>query len=236
MKKILLTIVVFFMFMGISLADSKCSYNEQAELLNEAANVKVSYEVATEIVKFVDMDANVDHFNVQIYNLNEKFYIVVKNDLNSSVKTFNYSDSKEGVVTYRWNQIDKITNFTIEVYASGKTGCAGEKYKTLYLQTPRFNEYYDREICEELTDFYLCQKYVTSSSVTEDRFFEQLDSYKKGLLNDDGEKIDNRNIFDKAFDFIKDNKWYILGGLVVIVGGVVFVYTKKNKKRRELGL
>ena len=48
--------------------------------------------------------------------------------------------------------------------------------------------------------------------------------------------MDNRSPLDKAFDFIKDNKWYILGGLVIIAGGVVFISYRKNKKSRELGL
>lgn len=236
MKKILLIVFVFFGFLGNVLAESKCSYNEQSELLNKATNVKISYEIASEVVHFTDMDANIDYINISIYNITEDFYVILKNDYNGSSQTFRYSDSKDGVITYRWEYLDKITNFTAEVYASGTTNCAGEKFKTLYLQTPRYNEYYDREVCEQLTDFYLCQKYVTSSLVTEERFFEQLDSYKSGKINEQGEEIDNRNIFDKVFDFIKDNKWYILGGIVIVSGGIVYVYYNKNKKRRELGL
>lgn len=234
MKKVLLFVFVFFMFSLNVFAD--CSYTEQAELLNKAANVKASYEIKNEVVHFVDMDANIDYFNIQLYNLSEDFYAIVRNDYNSASQTLRSTDAKDGVITYRWNNLDNITNFTIEVYASGSSNCTGEKFKTLYIQTPRFNEYYDREICKELTDFYLCQKYITINLPTEERFFEQLDSYKSGRINNQGDEIDNRNIFDKTIDFIKDNKWYILGGLVLITGGAVFVYTKKNKKRRELGL
>lgn len=236
MKKILFFIFSFFIITNIAFADSKCSYNEQAELLNKATNIKASYEIESEVVHFVDMDANVDYFNVLVSNVTEDFYVVIKNDYNTDVSTLRYTDAKDGVIYYRWNNLEKVTNITIEVFASGNTNCANEKYKTLYIQTPRYNEYFDREVCEELTDFYLCQKYTTSTVVTEDRFFEQLESYQNGKIDDKGEEIDNRNVFDKVFEFIKDNKWYILGGVIVITGGIVFINRKRNKKSRELGL
>lgn len=232
MKKVLLFVFVFFMFSLNVFAD--CSYTEQAELLNKAANVKASYEIASEVVHFVDMDANVDYFNIIITNLNDDFYATIKDDASNNLKNV-AGNSNDGIANYRWDNLDTITNFTIEVFAS-KGNCSGQKIKTLYLQTPRYNEYYNREICEELTDFYLCQKYITTNIPTEERFFEQLDSYKSGRINNQGEEIDNRNFFDKVFDFIKDNKWFMLGGLVLVTGGIIFVYTKKNKKRRELGL
>lgn len=236
MKKFTLLLFLFFSFSINALAESTCSYSEQAELLNKATNVKASYEINTEKVKFVDMETDVDYFNITITNVTDEFYVVISNDYNSSKKTLYDFEAENGLLNYKWNNIDKVTNFTIEVYASGKTNCAGEKYKTLYVQTPRFNEYYDREICEDLTDFYLCQKYITSSLITEDKFFEQIASYEAGKIDKKGEDIDTRNIFDKAFDFIKDNKWYILGGIVVITGGTVYIIKRKNKKSRELGL
>lgn len=232
MKKVLLFVFVFFMFSLNVIAD--CSYTEQAELLNKAANVKVSYEIKNEVVHFVDMDANVDYFNIIITNLNNDFYATIKDDATNNLKNV-VGNSNDGIANYRWDNLDTITNFTIEVFVS-KGNCSGQKIKTLYLQTPRYNEYYNREICEELSDFYLCQKYITTNIPTEERFFEQLDSYKSGRINEQGETVDNRNFFDKTIDFIKDNKWFLLGGLVLITGGIVFVYTKKNKKRRELGL
>lgn len=236
MKKVLFFILSFFIISNVTLAESKCSYNEQAELLDKATNIKAGYEIESETVHFVDMDANKDYFQINIYNVTEDFYAVLKEDYLGSETTFRYSDAKDGIISYRWDVLDFVTNFTIDIYASGKTNCSGEKYKTLYIQTPRYNEYYDREVCEELTDFYLCQKYTTSTVVAEDRFFEQLESYRAGKINDQGEEIDNRNIFDKAFDFIRDNKWFILGGTIIIVGGVIFVNRKRNKKSRELGL
>lgn len=236
MKKFIFSIFIFFVFSINALADSKCSYTEQAELLNKATNIKASYEIGTELVHFVDMDANAEFFNIIITNLNKEFYAIIKNDYNSESKTVNYTDAKDGVFNYRWNNMDKVTNFTIEIFASGRTNCAGEKFKTLYIQTPRYNEYYDREICEELTDFYLCQKYITSSLIAEDKFFEQIDSYKTGKVNNEGEEINNKNLFDKVYEFIKNNKWYVLGGIVLVSGTGIYISVKKSKKSRELGL
>ena len=176
MKKILLFIFVFFSINANVFAESKCSYTEQAELLNKAANVKANYEVKSEILKFSDMEAEIDYFNISVYNLTEDFYVTIKNDYDNSSKTFRFSDAKDGVIEYRWDNLEKVTNFTIEVFSSTETNCVSEKMKTLYVKTPRYNEYFNREICEELTDFYLCQKYITTSIPTEDKFFEQITS------------------------------------------------------------
>ena len=121
MKKILLFIFVFFSINANVFAESKCSYTEQAELLNKAANVKANYEVKSEILKFSDMEAEIDYFNISVYNLTEDFYVTIKNDYDNSSKTFRFSDAKDGVIEYRWDNLEKVTNFTIEVFSSTET-------------------------------------------------------------------------------------------------------------------
>ena len=236
MKKFIVGILFFFVSTVIVFAESKCDYNEQAELLNKATNVKAEYEIKTELIHFVDMDAYVEHFVIEIYNVTDDFYVLIKNDYNDDSVKLRSSDATDGIISYTWDDTDTIINFTIEVYGSGSTNCVNEKFKTLYIQTPMYNPYYDREICEELTDFYLCQKYINTSIVTEDRFFEQLESYQNGLIDDNGNEVDNRTLFTKVTDFIKDNKWYFIGGCVLLLGVSGYAIMKKNKRSRGLGL
>lgn len=235
MKKILITLFLFLIMTLNVNAESKCSYTEQAELLNKASNVKVNYEIiSTENIVNEELET-IDYFRISVYNITEDFYINIKNDQGDN-ETFYYSDAVDGVISLKYDIIDKVSNFEIYVYSSTNTNCPSEKYKTLYLQTPRFNDYSNYQICQELKDFYLCKEYVTFGEMSKDDFRKQLESYKSGLITDTGEEIKELTFTDKIVEIIRDYKWFILGGIVIISGGVFMVHRKKTKKSRELGL
>lgn len=239
MKKILSFLVVMFLFNINVSAASLCDYTEQSELNSKAANVKVSYDIVDSKVTFEDGDADIRIFRIQILNVTEDFYVIVKNDINKEEKTYYSTDAVDGVISFDWDYAETVTNFTIQVYTTNKTNCADEKYKTFYLTTPRYNEYYNIETCQELTDFYLCQEFVTFAEVSRDKFISQLESYRNGDVNNKGEEQEeneNPTITDKIFEFIDNNKWYIIGGLSVIIIASFVIHRVKTKKQRELGL
>lgn len=238
MKKILAIVFAIFLFNMEVSAASLCSYKEQTEINQKAANVKVTYEVVTDTVHFEDMDSTMEVFDISIFNITEELYVIVKNNITREEKTFTHSDTVDGVATFRWTYAESVTNFTIQVYTTNKTSCPDEKFKTFYLTTPRYNEYYDVEVCQELSEFYLCQKFVTFSEISEEKFFTQLENYRNGDVNNKGEEIPNKDekLTDKIFNFLDENKWFIIGGLVVIVGGSLIIYRVRTKKQRELGL
>ena len=157
MKKVgTVLLLVMMIFFNVS-AKSSCSYKEQTDLNSKAANVKASYEIATITKKYEDMDINSEVLKVTILNVTEDLYVKVRDDYKNEEKFFHNSDSDKGVVTFIWEAVDKVTNFTIEVYSSDKTNCPGEKYKTIYLTLPRYNDFYNRIICQENPDFYVCK-------------------------------------------------------------------------------
>ena len=109
----------------------------------------------------------------------------------------------------------------------------------MYLTTPRYNEYSNYEICQRLSDFYLCQEFVTFSEIDEAKFDTQIDKYINGDVNSEGEKVkdtDELKLTDKIFSFIDDYKWYIIGGSLVLIISITVIYRAKTKKQRELGL
>lgn len=238
MKKI--ASILFAMIFCISnvKAASLCSYKETTELNKIASNVKATYELLEKTIHFEDKDATKEIFNISIFNITENVYVIVKNNYNNMEKTYTYADSKEGIVEFDWENSDKVTNFTIEVYSTSKTSCPHEKLKTTYLITPRFNEYSNREVCNENPDFYLCQKYVNFKEVDETKFLSQLENYKKGSITDSDEKLDEPELtmFDKIFNFINNYKLYILGGIAIIITASLIIYKIRTKKQRDLGL
>lgn len=238
MKKILVFLSLFILFSVNVKAASSCTYTEQAELNSKAANIKVSYDVIDKTIHFEDGDANQRLFKIQILNVTEEFYIVVKNDITKVDKTYYSKDAVDGIISFEWDYVESITNFTIQVYTTIKTNCSGEKYKTFYLSTPRYNEYYNYTICSQLSDFYLCQEFVTFSEISRDKFFAQVKNYKSGKIDNKGEEpiVEEPTTTDKIFSFIDNNKWYILGGISIIIIGIYVIYRMKTKKQRELGL
>lgn len=238
MKKILIIIMTMFLFNVNVSAKSLCDYNEQTELNAKVANIKVSYDVIDKTLHFADGDANQRLFKIQVLNVTDEFYIIVKNDINNEEITYNSTNAINGIISFEWDYVETVTNFTIQVYTTNKTNCADEKYKTFYLTTPRYNEYYKYSICSDLSDFYLCQEFVTFDKVNRDNFFSQINNYKNGEINNKGEEplIENPTITDKLFEFINVNKWYIFGGIVVITSLIVIINKRKSGKQRELGL
>lgn len=238
MKKILAFLSLMLLFNINVNAASLCDYNEQAELNSKAANVNVSYEVINSTTEFEDGTADTRVFKIQILNVTEDFYVLIKNDVTKEEKTYYSTDAKDGAISFIWDYAETVTNFTIQVYTTNKTNCADEKYKTIYLTTPRYNEYYNIESCQDLSEFYLCQEFVTFSEISRDKFLAQLESYRNGEINSGGEEpiVKDPTITDKIANFVIENIWYIIGGIVVIGTSGYTIYRIKTKKQRELGL
>ena len=241
-KKILVlfSIIAFFISSSNIKAASLCSYKEQTELGGKAANIKASYEGITDKVEHHNGEYEyyeVSLLEVSLLNLTDEFYIVATNDKNKETYNFTSKDVTDGVIKFKWYDVFEVANFTFKVYSSEKTNCPDELYKTLYLTLPRYNKYYDLTICHELTDFYLCQEYVTTKEVDEKIFYERLESYQSGKIDGKGEDIEeNKTLIDKIISFLIKYKWYVVGGASIIIIAVGGIEIARRKKQREIGL
>ena len=239
MKKII-TFIILFLCLNINVqAASLCSYTEQTELSGKASNVKATYELVEEEVEFTDGTFAIQKFKVNILNVTKDLYVVVKNNVTEDEITYRYTDNVDGIIGFEWTLLDSVTTFTIQVYSSINTNCPDEKYKTIYLTTPRYNRFSEMEICNSLDDFYLCQKYVTFQDIDKTTFLDKIDSFQKGEISNDGENLppsDNLSILDKIINFVTDYIVFILGSIVIILVIIYVIHRIKTKKQRELGL
>jgi len=229
MKKIILILISLFLFSTNVYSASSCSYKEQAELNQKASNVKISYEIKSEneTDPFGRTYAN-EYFDISILNLTESFYVIIKNNTNQEEREIYYSDTKDNIYNFRWNDVSDITKFTFEVYSSANTNCPAEKVKTLYLTTPRFNQYSSLGVCQNLEDFELCEKYVTFTDVTDDDFYSRVEKYRKKVEEEKKEEENKNGIID----FLKNNKLYIIVGVVIVcgvAGSIVYINRKKQR-------
>lgn len=237
MKKILLFLILMLTFNTIVSAASMCSSEEKLELNQKAANIKVKYEVAEETIPTVDYPMTIQFINIKLTNMSEEFYVNIKSDNETFNQSYYYSNSTDGILNIRWDNLDEVTTFTITVYTTDKTGCPNEKFKTIYLTTPRYNELSENYQCVEYEDFYLCAEFVTFKEVSQETFDKEIEQYIKKLNktpiveNDGDEKTDN-----KLSEIIADYKWYFIGAFAIILGISIVVIIAKKKKFRELGL
>lgn len=245
-KLFLAVFVAIFSSITIVNAASKCDYNEQVELNNAAANIKASYEEAEGKVSEEDLLPNdsgeievitYEYFKISVYNLSEDFYLKITNDYNDEVKYLYYQDSESGVVTYDWNNLDKVTNFTITVYSSNNTGCPNEEYRVIYLTTPRYNEFSELSKCIGNEDFYLCQKYSLEEEVNLEEFDDKLEKFEnnKEIVEDEKHDDSNKTLSEKIGDFIQENKvTIIIISTIIVLGGVVTTVIVIKKRRSRL--
>ena len=247
-KKILLLFSIFVFIINNTQvsAASLCSYKEQTELGSKAANIKVSYEPITihlsessgetgDDLEESDLD-DARILKVSILNLTDEFYLTMTNDKNDDVKTFSVNDLINGLITFNWEDVLEVTNLTFKIYTTNKTNCPNELYKTLYVNLPRYNEYYKLGICQDLEDYSLCQEFVTFKEIDNNSFYKKIDSYRKENEKNDEENVSEEKKDNKVLEFINKNKWLIITGASLIIIVIVGIEISKKKKQGDIGL
>lgn len=232
MKKILLIISILFLFSGKVYAE--CTGSEKIDLNQKAANIKVKYDIEKKEELHNDGYVINRKLIISIYNLSDEFYLIMKNKNTKEEKTFTSKDAIDGVISLETEDLTEVVNYVFEVKALiDVTSCPGQKFKTLYLTTPRTNEFYYREACVNNEDFDYCQEYVTAKKISDEEFKTKLNKHLE-FEEKYGEKEqkDGKGILD----YIVEYKWYIIITLLLIASGFTISLVMNKKKQRELGL
>ena len=249
MGKIKKAIIFSMLFLfSTSVKAETCGYEEKAKLNNEAANVKVNYEIKQrqldknnynppDAIVGTEDEANwnptVDYFQVNILNLTENIYVEVKNDQNNDTTKYYYNNSQDGKIAIDWLNLENVAKFTITVKSTDASGCTDRTLKTLNLTLPRYNEYYEYSLCQSIPDYYLCQKYVTFDEVKLGYFTKKV--YEEIDKKNQKEIEKNLKWYEKAWNFIKDHKVaFITGGVIIVAAGATITVVIIRKRRRSI--
>lgn len=243
----LFLLAIIFLTPNFVHAESSCSYNEQAELNDIVANVKANYEVVNIYNgKFLDIDnqdengnipevdSYIKGFDISILNLTEDIYVKISNDKNSESMTYYYKDTNNGMITFRTTEIEKLVNYTIEVY-SNKYSCVGELYRSIPLSTPIYNPYSEMIACQDNPEFYYCQEFIPSENISLNEFAEKIQKYEQETKPEEKEVNEKENFFERIKRFYTYNKTLIYSiGIVIVVGVATTVILVKKKRSRVL--
>lgn len=223
--------------------EALCSLEKKNELRTLAANVTINYqpvEVADGTSGIDDEGNAIDvlsyYFDVKIYNINSQLKVIVKSadDENTNEILLTYKNmGSDGAVTARKKVGVELSNLVFEIYGSDETGgCSIEKLRTIKLTLPKYNNLAEREICADIPEFYMCQKYI-SYDIKPESFSEEVKKYKekkeKQESDSEAEVEDNNTVTDKAADLINKNK-YIIVGAIVVAGAIITIIIIRRKK------
>lgn len=228
---------------------ASCSYEEQAKLNSEVANIKTNFEIKQRIMDRSEYDipdvligtpeadeyvATQDYFQVNILNLTENVYIEITNNVDSTKDTYQYSNATDGNVSFTREDIGTLITYTIKVYASANTGCEGSLLKTLYVSLPRYNSFSTYSICENMPDHDMCQKYVNFEEMSFSDFETEMKEEVEKIQKEEAKKNEHdAKWYVQVLSFVKEHKVaFIIGGAGVLVasGTVAFVIIKRRRR------
>ena len=246
-KYLLLIVLLFSVF--INPVSALCNYEEQAALNKEVANVKANYEVVNIDVgkdycypldgyETEDYTCYADVIQIVILNISKNFVVRIENDDYDFKYDYKYSDTDNGTLTFYLTDKDgqkiqynpTVTEYEIEVLASSETGCEGSTLRTFNLTIPRYNSYSDLKYCDALSDYYLCQKYVTYDRVPYEDFSKRI---TEEINKRNEQKEEELKWYEKIWEFVVDHKTvFIVGGIIAVVaGGGTAVYIIIRRRR-----
>lgn len=219
--------ILFCFFVVVSVNDvsaSGCTNKELNTLKQLASNIKFSYELYDDTYN----EEHTYYFNVLAANFSKEFYFV---DMDG--RDFRYMSNLEVDGTRTLRVVDEGILYTLEVYTSNETSCPNTKIVTKKIEIPYYNDYSQREECEGIEEFSLCQKYYGGYIESEDYFLKQIEKYKNGEIEEPKER---QNIMDIIIEFVLNNLIIIIPVIVILIFIVVLIVIKvrKNKKRVKI--
>lgn len=244
-KKVVVMLAGILAVLNLNVVDatSLCTFEEQSRLNKVAASVKAVYEEAEEKLDpslFIVTEETEDgdfydlYFKIIFTNITEDMYVKVTNDYNDEIKFIRYSDTTNGSYTLNWYELDSVVRFTYEVYSSDKTKCKDEKYFTNYLVTPKYNDFHTSIICEGITDYLPCQKYITVDMEYSEQYNKIVD-YVKNEQENQKDLDENKKWYEIIGDFVKQHKKaFVAGSSIIVIAGVATIVVVIKRKRESV--
>ena len=241
MKKILLVFSFILMISFNNVWAATCDNTEMKKLNAVASNIKISYEVETKTVENENYKIDggsptmeVPNIIIDIYNITDDIFIIASNNINSSKKTIVYADTDNG--KYKLDTFDNFNalgTYTFDIYAKNEP-CKPRKLKSIEFVKPIENPFYRTEECKNNLDIPFCTQFVTEINQNVDIFNikEEIANYRKSSTNKVTTKTDGTTGNNEVIEFVKDNKYYLIGSIILISGVVITVVVIKKRRNQ----
>ena len=216
MKKIIFSIFMLATLIPISINAYECSNEDKERLQNLANNISVILE-EQENGNFAAIFSGVST-QLRIFNPNNWLYY--RNITGNEIGEVKIEDLNLGN-TYQF-QINSATSI-----------CLVEKIRTITVNVPNKNPYYGDEVCNHAKDYSLCQKWTTVN-MTHDEFVKKVNKYVEDSKNTNKGNNDINSNEQKFnfFEFYEKYYWPTFIGMICILGLLIFLWVKENKKNK----
>jgi len=218
MGKINKIILIFILFICSSTnVYAECDFTETNRLNSLAVNVKASYEhFEVEDKSYTPLDGatqeeienyvvKVLNFKIHIANITKELYVTVTDSVTKNTKTYNYSDTKNGEITFIQDDLTQVYNYTINIYSSNETNCPDTK----------------------------CHEFLNVKSVSLDEFESLSRSYRNNKIDKNGEKTEQEKTENNSIsNFLKNHKILVVILSVVIIIVIILLIILIAKKNR----
>lgn len=243
--KHLINFYVFVCFMCICpsiVFASNCSKDVSRDLTKEAYYIKSNYEIIDNST-YKEIKIGEDkttfkipryEFNISIYNITKNLYVIIKNDVDSSVKTIHYSDTVDGTYSFLDTNFGQIYKYVMEIYPEAND-CANKKLKTIKLVRPMYNAYSEYAYCKHSSNYY-CQKFTKNKlNLKGNKDFLSKIKVNNDRRSEEIKKETKKETEKSLIEIIIDN-WQMYLGIFtgsIIVSIVLLVLIRKRRNKKE---
>lgn len=144
------------------------------------------------------------------------------------------------------DKTSKCTNFSPGKYTigiEGKTKTCNDELKTIDLNLPEYNKYYNDPLCKGIEEFVLCQE-TYDKEIDYETFKSRVETYKKTKIKEEENKNDdeennpktNNNNISNYINYIKDNiiNIIIIATFIILLITTIIITVKQQRKSRRL--
>lgn len=215
MKKNFVYIICLFFLFPIFVEAYDCSNSDRERLQSFANNISVIIEETSDSLFSVTFTGLSNY--IRIYNPTNITYY--RNLSENNIGETSIGNLKPGVTYY------------FEVY-SATDKCIFEKFRTITINMPNINPYYGDDICKNVPEYSLCQKYVQVNLS-----YEEFAVNVKKYIDENKENINKENYVErdnylKFLDFYDRYYWLIFTCVMFMLTILIILWVKENKKNR----
>lgn len=217
MKRIFIIAMLFFIFPTMSFS-LECSFQDRERLMKMADNV--TYVVEENLDENGEFNGT---FKLVFSGVCNEIYF--RDSLGYSY--INYRDENCG--DFFTEDISGGQKY--QVVISGFNTCMFEQFRTITVNLPMYNKFYDDPLCENAKEFKFCNKWG-NYNISYDEFTQKVAEYKKNTQNSIIEPTTNVAKKNLVYEIYQKYYWIALVILVVMFGTLIYFWIKEQQKNK----
>lgn len=220
MKRILYGLIIGFCLIP-NIVNAECNPSDKERLQKLANNISVTLEEYEE--------NGGTYFKATFTGLSKELRI--------------YSDRKHFYYyNYSNNVIDEVelhvySGRTYQFTVNGNSTCPYNNFRTITISIPSYNPYYKDQICDNASEYRLCQKWY-QNDLSYDEFINDVNNYISNRQNNDSNGNNAGNSYDDYYFDFNFGRFYrlvyfpsLVVTIILMILLVIF-WNKENKKNR----